>query len=645
MVFISDDLTHDHHGVQHFVEIGIKRLLEESEGNITHVLQFSDGTPTQYKNKINFVNCSFSEEDFGVKTEKHFFASRHGKGPCDREIGVLKKCAKNAVAAGCQDILEPMQFFQYCTENLSLPKGGVDQDHSHTKRQFFYVKKTDVNRNLPERTNVKQLKDTRNYHCIRSVQPYGISVRERSCFCEGCLGEGDPCVNFDITGPWTVVNLKKGVHEEGRRGRGRGVQRGQGRRGRGRGIQQDEERCGRGRGVQRGQGRRGRGYHRNRHSSSSSSSVAYVTSDDDNDEAAYSDDSTEDGDSSKSDDETSLPTGAVAGNEIHVHKDDCVEDSEDDTLKDISGLTAIIAELETDETDRLSPVYSMEYLAILEQTEDSELEVAVNQELQVLQDIAILEQSQEALVTESGEFQTIQGQAILEQSQEALVTESGEFQTIQGPAILEQSQEALVTESGEFQTIQGQAILEQSQEALVTESWEFQAIQGPAILEQSQEALVTESGEFQTIQGPAILEQSQEALVTESGEFQAIQGPAILEQSQEALVTESGEFQTIQGLAILEQSQEALVTESGEFQAIQGPAILEQSQEALVTESGEFQTIQGPAILEQSQEALVTESGEFQTIQGPAILEGQERFKNSPLFSSTIQRKMDYGQS
>lgn len=45
-----------------------------------------------------------------------------------------------------------------CTENLSLPNVGVDQDHTHTKRQFFYVKKADVNRNLPESANIKQLK-------------------------------------------------------------------------------------------------------------------------------------------------------------------------------------------------------------------------------------------------------------------------------------------------------------------------------------------------------------------------------------------------------------------------------------------------------------------------------------------------------
>lgn len=133
---------------------------------------------------------------------------------------------------------------------------GVDQDHTHTKRQFFYVKKTDVNRNLPERANIKQLKDTRKYHCIRSVQPFVISVRERSCFYGGCLGKG-PCSNEDITGPWTVVNLKKDKHQEARRGRG--VQQGEARRGRDRGVQQGEARRCRGRGFQQGEAGRGRG--------------------------------------------------------------------------------------------------------------------------------------------------------------------------------------------------------------------------------------------------------------------------------------------------------------------------------------------------------------------------------------------------
>lgn len=53
-------------------------------------------------------------------------------------------------------------------------------------------------------------------------------MRERSCFYGGCLGKG-PSSNEDITGPWTVVNLKKDKQQEARRGRG--VQQGEARRG------------------------------------------------------------------------------------------------------------------------------------------------------------------------------------------------------------------------------------------------------------------------------------------------------------------------------------------------------------------------------------------------------------------------------
>ena len=33
-----------------------------------------------------------------------------------------------------------------------------------------------------------------------------LSVRERSCFCAGCRGDG-PCLHTDLTGPWSVCNI------------------------------------------------------------------------------------------------------------------------------------------------------------------------------------------------------------------------------------------------------------------------------------------------------------------------------------------------------------------------------------------------------------------------------------------------------
>ena len=68
--------------------------LQSNGVKIDRLIQFSDCAPSQYKNKTSFTDASFSEKDFGFRTEKHFFGSRHGKGPCDREIGVLKKKAR-----------------------------------------------------------------------------------------------------------------------------------------------------------------------------------------------------------------------------------------------------------------------------------------------------------------------------------------------------------------------------------------------------------------------------------------------------------------------------------------------------------------------------------------------------------------------
>ena len=173
---VSDDLKHDYHGVQHFVVKAIKLLKEENRNSLKRFVQFSDGAPTQYKNKVNFVNCSFSENDLGVKTQKHFFGSRHGKGPCDREIGVLKKSAKAAVAAGGETILSPKEFFSYYEKNLTLPKEGGLQ-HVHTKRRFFFVGKNEINRNNQQRINVKPLEDTRKYHSIQGIEPFVVCAR------------------------------------------------------------------------------------------------------------------------------------------------------------------------------------------------------------------------------------------------------------------------------------------------------------------------------------------------------------------------------------------------------------------------------------------------------------------------------------
>lgn len=97
-VFISYYLNHDAHAVHHFQVMVVNAL--KARGMIfTKVIQFSDGCGAQYKGRTNFVDVSHAAEDTGVPTEKHFFGSRHGKGPCDAEIGIVKRMVSSAVKA------------------------------------------------------------------------------------------------------------------------------------------------------------------------------------------------------------------------------------------------------------------------------------------------------------------------------------------------------------------------------------------------------------------------------------------------------------------------------------------------------------------------------------------------------------------
>ncbi|CAC5406244.1 unnamed protein product [Mytilus coruscus] len=149
------------------------------------------------------------KDDFGFEVEKHFFGSRHGKGPCDGESGVVKRSATVAVAARGCIISNAQDFYLYAKKQLSLPKENDVEQHIHSKRTFFFIKSGDVVRNRPERTTNKTLKQSRSLFSYRGIQPYVTTARERSCFCHICIGQAIGVCQFEkLTGKWKVDNLK-----------------------------------------------------------------------------------------------------------------------------------------------------------------------------------------------------------------------------------------------------------------------------------------------------------------------------------------------------------------------------------------------------------------------------------------------------
>ena len=212
VVFISDDRKHDCHGVQHFVSKATDYFMGKGI-EMKKQIHFSDGCAGQYKGKFSFVDASFGKTDFGCEIEKHFFGSRHGKVPCDSEIGVIKRVVSNAVIGRNIVIDNAESLFKFCKENLTKPK--IPDQHDHAIRTFIFVHSKDILRNRPERTTaIRTLKDTRKHHCIRGIDQYIIATKIRSCFCQSCINEGQ-CEYGDFTMKWDVMHLRKRTRRQG----------------------------------------------------------------------------------------------------------------------------------------------------------------------------------------------------------------------------------------------------------------------------------------------------------------------------------------------------------------------------------------------------------------------------------------------
>ncbi|KAK7089483.1 hypothetical protein V1264_024849 [Littorina saxatilis] len=205
LMVVSNDMKHCHDAVHTFNSVTLNFLVHQ-QVPMNKIIMFSDGAPTQYKNKNSFCDLSHFFEDYGLEGERHFFGTRHGKGPCDREFGTLKKAVNRRIKGRQAEIHTAADFFSFCRDHYSR-----ETDHCHYKRSFFYVPTEDIDRHRNRAQNLKPLPQTRQQHCLRRVEPFVLTYRERSCFCPICTGRDEGrCTNADITGEWNVASVLKG---------------------------------------------------------------------------------------------------------------------------------------------------------------------------------------------------------------------------------------------------------------------------------------------------------------------------------------------------------------------------------------------------------------------------------------------------
>ena len=121
--FISDDNTHDTSFVYKLQSMFINHL-KLNHPNINKLFYFSDGCGGQYKNYKNFMNLCMHENDFGICAEWVFFATSHGKSPCDGIGGAVKRhVAKRSLQRPLKDqILNYKTMLELCESEITSVK-------------------------------------------------------------------------------------------------------------------------------------------------------------------------------------------------------------------------------------------------------------------------------------------------------------------------------------------------------------------------------------------------------------------------------------------------------------------------------------------------------------------------------------------
>ncbi len=117
---ISDSLVHDTVVVHAFLTQAIS-IIKGKVPNVKHVHYFSDGSAAQYKNFKNIMNLCCHLEDYGLTAEWNFFATSHGKSPCDGIGGTVKRLAAHSCLQHPLQgqILTPDDLYSFCRDNIS----------------------------------------------------------------------------------------------------------------------------------------------------------------------------------------------------------------------------------------------------------------------------------------------------------------------------------------------------------------------------------------------------------------------------------------------------------------------------------------------------------------------------------------------
>ena len=160
LVIISEVLHHDSIAVYGMHKIMID-YLKSTFDVIKKIFYFSDGARQQYKNFKNVINVAYHKSDFSIDAEWHFFATAHGKGPCDGLGATVKRGAIRAsLQSGDQNhILSAHDLFEWLSSTGRMP--------SITFRYFSKQEYDSSGRFLKKRFEIKsRISNLHKQHCL-----------------------------------------------------------------------------------------------------------------------------------------------------------------------------------------------------------------------------------------------------------------------------------------------------------------------------------------------------------------------------------------------------------------------------------------------------------------------------------------------
>ena len=152
-------------------------MKEKLPFDLKKITYFTDGCASQYKCCKNFLNLCKHYCDFGIEAEWHFFATSHGKGPCDGIGGCVKRMATvHSLKSLSKDYIQTsFQMYEYLNK-FKFDKDVTvahftDKDYDDTQKFLSVSGRLDAPITIP---------GTQKLHCFKPTSDNELEVRAYS---------------------------------------------------------------------------------------------------------------------------------------------------------------------------------------------------------------------------------------------------------------------------------------------------------------------------------------------------------------------------------------------------------------------------------------------------------------------------------